>query len=236
MPPPQPPTIDLHGGSSTVKVWDLPTRLFHWSLVLGVISAVVARKFGDSMLVWHMTNGMAILVLLLFRLMWGFWGSTTARFGAFLTGPGTVIAYLRGVIRGEHPRYVGHNPAGGWSVAALLTVLTLQSVTGLFASDDILVKGPLAFLVSESTVSRLSTLHHWSFLGLIALVTVHVGAVLFYLKQGENLILPMITGFKQRANLPPGTPPIPMKGNRLALGLFSLAAAMAWLGIAFWKW
>ncbi|MBF0295896.1 MAG: cytochrome b/b6 domain-containing protein [Magnetococcales bacterium] len=221
---------------AAVKVWDLPTRLFHWCLVLGVISAFVARKFGDSMLVWHMTNGYFMLVLIVFRLLWGFFGSTTARFGAFLTGPGAVIAYLRGIFRGEHRSFVGHNPAGGWSVVALLTILAMQGVTGLFASDDILAKGPLAFLVSERTVAFVSTLHRWSAFALIALVMVHVGAVLFHLKQGDNLIVPMITGCKPKSCLPPGTRAVQMRGNLLALALFALAGVVVWLAIASWKW
>ncbi|MBF0614173.1 MAG: hypothetical protein G8237_06470 [Magnetococcales bacterium] len=221
---------------AALKVWDLPTRLFHWSLVLGVISAFVARKFGDSLLVWHMANGYVILVLLVFRLLWGFWGSTTARFGAFLTGPGAVITCLLKGIRGEHQLFVGHNPAGGWSVVAMLMVLTIQGVTGLFASDDILVKGPLAFLVSDKSVALLSTIHRLSFWALLALIALHVSAVLFYLKQGDNLILPMITGYKSPSNLPAGTTAITLRSNRLALVLLAISAGVVWLGIAFWKW
>lgn len=219
-----------------VKVWDLPTRLFHWSLVFGVISAVVARKLGDSMLVWHMWNGYAMLVLLLFRLMWGFLGSSTARFRDFLAGPGAVFAYLRALLKGETPHFIGHNPAGGWSVVLLLTALTVQGVTGLFASDDIFVKGPLAFLVSEKTVAILSTLHRWNLWVLIALITLHVSAVLFYLKKGENLILPMLTGEKHLSDLPPGSPPVTLRSTRRALLLLALSALLVWLGIACWKW
>ncbi|MBF0418133.1 MAG: cytochrome b/b6 domain-containing protein, partial [Magnetococcales bacterium] len=216
-------------GGSMVRVWDLPTRLFHWSLVLTVISAFVSRKFGDTMLVWHMTNGYAILVLILFRLLWGLFGSTTARFRSFLTGPGAVIGYLRANLKGEHPRFVGHNPAGGWSVAALLTVLAVQGVTGLFASDDILVKGPLAFLVTEKTVALASTIHRLGFLAMLALVALHLGAVLFYLTKGDNLILPMITGRKSQAQMPPDPPPLQMRANRLALALLLVAMMGVWV-------
>lgn len=220
----------------TVPVWDLPTRLFHWSLVLLVILAVVSRLWGDSLLKWHMANGYAVLVLLLFRLLWGLAGSTTSRFQTFLTGPGTVIAYLHGVMRGETRHYTGHNPAGGWSVAALLVVLLVQTLTGLFASDDILVKGPLAFLVSERMVALLSTIHRLSSLALLALVVVHVSAVLFYLMRGENLIRPMITGRKARSSLSPGEEAPKIGSSRLALILLILSGLSVWLGISFWKW
>ncbi|WP_130471534.1 cytochrome b/b6 domain-containing protein [Candidatus Magnetaquicoccus inordinatus] len=219
-----------------VAVWDLPTRLFHWGLVLLVISAVLSRNWGDSLLVWHMINGYALLVLLVFRILWGIVGSSTARFSSFVCGPGAVIAYLRGALRGEHQLSVGHNPAGGWSVLAMLAVLTLQGVTGLFASDDILVKGPLAFLVSERSVALLSTLHRWGILLLLGLVMFHLGAIALYLSKGDNLILPMITGRKQRAQLPPNTPAITPRSHGLALAMLALAALLVWLGIAFWKW
>ncbi|MBF0262948.1 MAG: cytochrome b/b6 domain-containing protein [Magnetococcales bacterium] len=231
-----PATGGLPDRGSPVRVWDLPTRLFHWALVLAVLSAFVSRKFGDAMLVWHMANGYAILVLVLFRLLWGLFGSTTARFRSFLTGPGAVIDYLRANLKGEHPRFVGHNPAGGWSVAALLTILALQGVTGLFASDDILVKGPLAFLVSDKTVALASTIHRLSFLALLALVTLHLGAVLFYLAKGDNLILPMFTGDKTPSQLPSDAPPVRMRSNGRALMLLVLALGVVWAGISLWKW
>ncbi|GAB0057974.1 hypothetical protein SIID45300_02309 [Candidatus Magnetaquicoccaceae bacterium FCR-1] len=232
----RPATGEAPDRGSPVRVWDPPTRLFHWGLVLAVISAFVSRKFGDAMLVWHMAIGHAILVLVLFRLLWGLFGSTTARFRNFLTGPGAVIAYLIANLKGEHPRFVGHNPAGGWSVAALLMVLALQGITGLFASDDILVKGPLAFLVSEKTVALASTIHRLSFLALLALVTLHLGAVLFYLAKGDNLILPMFTGCKHPSQLPADATPVRMRSNRLALALLLLAMGVVWVGISIWKW
>lgn len=219
-----------------VKVWDLPTRLFHWTLVFLVLLAFVSRKFGDSMLVWHMVNGYAILVLIVFRLLWGFFGSSTALFREFLTKPSEVFTYLLGILKGEHRQFVGHNPAGGWSVVFMLAVLALQVITGLFTSDDILVQGPLAFLVSERTMALFSTIHRMGFLLLFVLVVLHVSMLLFYLKQGDNFILPMITGSKSRSNLPPGSNRIKMRGGRPALTLLVLAGVVVWLGISVWKW
>ncbi|MBF0285138.1 MAG: cytochrome b/b6 domain-containing protein [Magnetococcales bacterium] len=219
-----------------IPVWDLPTRLFHWLLVLLILDAWVSYKFGDPMMRWHQWNGLAILTLILYRFFWGLWGSSTARFRQFAAGPGAVIRYLLGVLRGEKRHWLGHNPAGGWSVLALLTVIGAQGVFGLFATDDVLASGPLNFLVSDPTASRLTRLHQLGFWAILALVGGHLSAVFFYLLvQNENLIRPMITGCKPPEQVPPGERAV-FRSPWLALATLLLAALLAWLGISAWKW
>ena len=176
-----------------IRVWDLPTRLFHWLLVALVLAAVITGQLGGALIPWHGRIGLAILGLLVFRLLWGFMGSTHARFRDFFPGPGRLLAYLRGQWRG-----VGHNPLGALSVLALLGILSLQAVTGLFANDDIAFQGPLTVLVDGETSQWLTRIHRLNFNLLLALVGLHIGAILFYtLVKQDNLVKPMITGLKE---------------------------------------
>ena len=178
----------MAGGNTTtrgaaardVAVWDLPTRAFHWSLVILVVVAVATAKL-DRMEM-HMRAGEAILALLLFRLVWGLIGSQTARFSDFVKGPRAVLAYAAGLFRpGKDQPILGHNPMGGLMVLLLLAALMAQAISGLFTSDDILVDGPLVHLAASSTVKALSTLHRLVADGILLLVGVHVLAVLVYL-------------------------------------------------------
>jgi cytochrome b len=174
-----------------IKVWDLPTRLFHWLLFVTVAAALWTGWVGGSWIEWHGRLGLAVIWLLAFRLVWGFLGSTYARFTQFAPTPGRVLAYLRGRWHGE-----GHNPLGALSVFALLLVLTWQAGSGLFSNDDIAFEGPLADLVSSSTSTWLSGLHRqglWIILGLVAL---HVAAIAVYALRGKNLVKPMVLGWK----------------------------------------
>jgi cytochrome b len=182
--------------TANVPVWDLPTRLFHWSLVLLVAVSVLSAKLD---VLWiHMLAGETILILVLFRLIWGVVGSQTARFSDFIKGPRAVLAYLAQARRGgPAPVTLGHNPLGGLMVVALLLVLVVQAGSGLFTSDDILVDGPLVPLASSATVGALSTLHRLLADGILILIGLHVAAVLVYLLvRKDNLIRPMITGRK----------------------------------------
>jgi len=184
-----------------IKVWDLPTRVFHWALFLAVTAAILTGLQGGNWMVWHERAGLTILGLLAFRFMWGFLGSTYARFGQFFPTPGKILAYLRGYWHEE-----GHNPLGALSVFALLIVLLLQAGSGLFANDDIAFDGPLYGLVTKSTSDWLTSLHRQGLWIILALVALHVSAVLFYLLfRRNNLIRPMITGWK----------PAPSNGSRL---------------------
>ncbi len=173
------------------RVWDLPTRLFHWSLVALVIAAFVSAKIGGNAMVWHGRLGLTILGLLVFRIIWGFIGSTYARFTQFLRGPAAIRAYLRGEWLG-----LGHNPLGALSVLALLGVLMLQAGTGLFANDDIAFEGYLVPLIGGEISAQLTGIHHLLEKLLMLLVAAHVGAIVFYVRvKKHNLVQPMLTGW-----------------------------------------
>lgn len=180
---------------SDLRVWDLPVRLFHWALVILVVTSVTTGLTGGNAMSWHERSGVAILALLLFRWGWGFTGSTTARFSDFLNGPRKVIDFLVVVLRNRPAHVAGHNPLGGWMVLFLMLSLTLQATTGLFADDEIFTTGPLAHLVSGSTTSLLTSIHDTNAWVLITLASVHVAAVLFHLLvRRENLVRPMFSG------------------------------------------
>jgi cytochrome b len=209
-----------------VKVWDLPTRMFHWTLVLLVIFAFVTANIGGNWMIWHMRIGYAILALLLFRLVWGVAGGLQSRFSAFVRGPAAVAHYAMEFARGLSKPYLGHNPLGGWSIVAMLAALLVQAVTGLFANDDIFTEGPLYPLVSKDTSDRLTDIHRVNRYVLVFLVAVHVFAVFYHLfVKHENLLKPMITGVKQwHGHARPST------GNPwLALGIAVLAAGVVYV-------
>jgi cytochrome b len=180
-----------------VLVWDLPTRLFHWLLVALVIVSFVSGKIGGTWMQYHLWSGYAVLTLLAFRLVWGFVGGRHVRFSAFVHGPRAVRRYARTLLQPDAPRYLGHNPMGGWSVMAMLAALVLQAGTGLFANDDIFTEGPLYPLVSKATSDGLTVIHKLNQQVILVLVGVHIMAVLFYLIiKHENLIQPMFSGRK----------------------------------------
>jgi len=173
-----------------VRVWDLPTRLFHWALTALVIFSFVSAKVGVDWIQWHAYSGYTILTLILFRLLWGLAGSHYARFETFLRGPRAIASFLR-----DGAAVAGHNPLGALSILAILLSLLLQGATGLFATDDIVSEGPLMKLVSHSTGALLTRVHRWNAKALIALTVLHVAAVLYYLlARHRNLIVPMLTG------------------------------------------
>ena len=172
-------------------VWDLPTRLFHWSLVLLVVAAFITAKIGGNAMIWHGRLGLAIIGLFVFRIVWGFVGSTYARFSQFVRGPGAIAAYLRGQWRG-----LGHNPLGALSVLALLCALGLQATTGLFANDDIAFEGYLYTLVGSETSGKITGIHHLLENVLMLLVFLHVSSIVFYARvKKQKLVPPMITGW-----------------------------------------
>jgi cytochrome b len=177
------------------RVWDLPLRIFHWSLVLCVVGSFVTVKIGGNAMVWHGRIGMTVVGLLVFRLAWGFVGSTYARFAQFVRGPGAIKAYLRGQWQSA-----GHNPLGALSVLAMLGTLTLLVATGLFANDDIAFEGPLYALVGKEFSDRMAGIHRLIEPLAILLVLAHLCAILFYVRiRKEVLIMPMISGWKPGA-------------------------------------
>lgn len=211
-----------------VTVWDLPTRLFHWILVALMIAQWLTAE-NSSTMDYHIWGGYAVLALVLFRVIWGFVGSDTVRFSDFVRGPGAALEYVKALLRGETPLYLGHNPMGGWSILAMLVLLLVQAATGLFANDDILIEGPLYAWVSKGTSDWLTTVHKFNFNLLLLVIAVHVSAVLFYLfVKRENLIHPMLSG---RKRLPPDmikqTPRIVCPG--LGLAVLAVAVAAVWL-------
>lgn len=185
-------------GNLGVATWDLPVRVFHWALVLLVISQIVTASVGGNAMQFHAFGGYAILALVLFRVLWRFFGGTQARFRDFVRGPGAVFRYAKSMRRGPHSAHRGHNPLGGWSVLAMLGSLLVQATTGLFANDDVMMEGPLAKHVSDRASEIATAIHDVNAVVLLTLVAVHIAAVLFYLlARKENLITPMITGRKQ---------------------------------------
>lgn len=223
-----------------VPIWDLPTRMFHWSLALliallwlsGAHSAWLNAGLAamglpetDAMR-WHGRCGYGVLGLVLFRLLWGFFGSDTARFVRFLRGPKAVLGYLRQLPRRDGPRHAGHNPAGGWMVAGMLGALAAQAALGLASSDGVGFEGPLASWAGEDWSERLAGWHEVLFDGLTALIGLHVAAVLFYwLYKRDNLVRPMLTGHRW---LPEGTAAPRLAGLGRALGCALVAAGLVW--------
>jgi cytochrome b len=228
------PGSPVRAGARRILLWDLPLRVFHWSLVAAVTTAVVTGEIGGPWMAWHGRAGLAIVGLLVFRLVWGLVGSATSRFTHFAPSVASVRAYLRGRWRG-----VGHNPLGALAVFGLLALLTLQATTGLFGNDDIAFAGPLNHLVDDTLGARVTGWHRLLARGLFALMALHLLAIAFHVAvKRHRLIRPMITG---ELDVDAGTPlprPVRARGRgRFALLLaVSLAAAgvlaLVWAGRA----
>lgn len=181
-----------------VAAWDLPTRLFHWGLVTLVILAPITNKMGASTFYLHKINGYMILSLILYRVIWGFIGGTTARFSTFVR-PFGAIGYFFDLLRNRPRHFLGHNPLGGLMVLALMAAAAGQALFGLMTLDDIpaTIEGPFASKVAESTAEWVSVWHRRGFRIILALVALHVLANLFYtFVKKDNLIRPMVTGVK----------------------------------------
>jgi cytochrome b len=212
---------------AAIYVWDLPTRLFHWLTVGLVTTSFVTGEMGGNWMVLHMRCGYTLLTLLLFRLVWGFAGGQHARFAAFVRGPAAVWRYATSLLRHDASRYLGHNPMGGWSVLAMLAALLLQATTGLFANDDIFTEGPLYPLVSKATSDFLTGVHLVNQGLILALIGLHLGAVLFYwVVKRDNLILPMVTG---RKSWPVAAPASANPVGRALVILIVVGGAVFWL-------
>jgi cytochrome b len=189
-----------------VRAWDLPTRLFHWLLAILVLFAWASWRYsealGDHTLAIHRWNGHAILVLVVFRVLWGLFGSSTSRFSAWLWWPWTAAAYALRLLRGGTPLYLTHNPLGSYMILALLTAVALQAVCGLFTVEhNDITAGPLYRLISEEMREIVTQWHRWWFYWVIlALVPIHIAANLWYgVVKKEPLIRAMITGTKPAA-------------------------------------
>ncbi len=213
-----------------MRVWDLPTRVFHWVLALAVLGSVVSAKIGGNAMVWHFRLGYAVLALVVFRLLWGLVGGRWSRFASFIYAPATVWRYLRGQPQAGQHLDVGHNPLGAFSVFALLAVLAVQLGTGLVSDDEIANIGPLNRFVPSDVGLRATSWHktlgQWMLLGLVGL---HLTAIAFYaLVRKNNLVRPMLDGDKL---LPAGTPAsADSAGTRLLAALLAAAS----VGLAVW--
>lgn len=187
----------MNGAEGRLPVWDAPTRLFHWALV--VLIGAMWWTGENRMLDWHRLAGYAIVALLLFRLGWGFVGSTTARFASFLKPPAAVARYVRqDLFRRGASAHAGHNPLGGWSTVAMLLLLLAQALLGFFAVDiDGMESGPFSYLVDFDTGRQAAELHELLFNVLLGVMALHIAAVMFYLAwRRDDLISPMISGFR----------------------------------------
>jgi len=212
-----------------MRVWDLPTRLFHWTLMVLIVLQYATGEFHVLDMQWHFWFGYATLALLLFRILWGFLGSQTSRFNQFVRGPGVVLRYLKSQLSASPQVSIGHNPLGGWSVLAMLACIALQVISGLFASDEIGTDGPLFGLVSSRTVKLMTRLHDWNQNLLLGLIALHVAAVIGHLLlKHENLITPMLSGRKHVAAMDAPR----FASAWLALGLLILCGAL--VGAAAW--
>ena len=214
-----------------MRVWDLPVRLFHWALVILIAAAWVTQEL--EQLTWHMLCGEAIMALLLFRVIWGFIGSDTARFAHFLKSPAAAIRHLTHLGRREPDTEIGHNAAGGWMVLVILAVLAVQIATGLCANDDSMTEGPLALRVGKDRSDWLTHIHHLNFWVIEAVAAAHILAVIAYrVLKGHNLVVPMITGKKR---LPGATRAPRMIHPLIAAGALAVSSGAVWLFLRLMK-
>jgi cytochrome b len=210
--------------SGAQLIWDLPLRLFHWSLALAVFGAWLTHELGTRAFGWHRWFGYACLVLVGFRVLWGLFGPRYARFTNFLRGPAATWRYARGWLSSRSVSHLGHNPLGGWMVMLLLLLVAAEGVTGLYANDEIFNAGPLYGYVRDATSDRLSDWHRLLADALWYAIGLHLIAVsAYYFLRGENLVGPMITGRKSGAWLPADAG----IGNARVLLALVLAAACA---------
>lgn len=213
-----------------MPIWDSPTRLFHWILVLAIAGCYLTDRF--SAFEWHKRCGEFVLALLLFRVIWGFVGSETARFSSFLTSPIAAIQHLLHFHHREPDRQVGHNEAGGWMVVIMLAVLLAQTATGLFANAvDDFVEGPLAHHLSDDAGAQALAFHGLNFNIILAVSVLHLVAIAAYkIIKRHDLVPPMLHGKKR---LPAATPAPRMAPPALAAIIFAACAALVWAVVSF---
>jgi cytochrome b len=217
-----------------VRVWDLPVRLFHWTLVVLLVTSFFSGRAGGDWMKLHFWSGYTIFALLLFRIAWGFVGSTTARFSDFVKGPAAWFAYLKNFATGRRTYDIGHNPVGGIMVVVLILAVLAQVVAGLFSADTDMgtVNGPLANTIPDKWVDRVTSFHKYWVNILLCLAALHVLAALTYLVwKRQNLIGAMFTGRKPLDHVAEAGKPAPtlrFASGRLALSLLIVAAAIVY--------
>jgi cytochrome b len=212
-----------------MRVWDAPVRLFHWAIVVLICTSWATAHW--NRMEWHKWSGYTILTLLLFRIVWGFVGSDTARFGKFLKSPIAGLVHLSHMFKREPDREIGHNAAGGWMVLVLLALLLVQAVTGLASNDDVLTEGPYATWIGKDRSDWISHIHDINFTIIEVFVALHILAVLAYaVLKRQDLVRPMITGKKRL----PGNMRAPrMRSPLLALLLLVVAAGVVVAAVQF---
>jgi len=219
----------MNSQQTKTRVWDLPTRIFHWALAACVFCLLITGFRGGDAMPWHYRFGYCVLTLLMFRLVWGVVGGKWSRFASFVYAPSSIIRYLKG--QGEALHSVGHNPLGAFSVFAMLALLLVQVSTGLISDDEISAAGPLTKFVSNATVSLASSYHVT--IGkvlVIVLVITHLAAIVFYLyKKRENLIKPMLHGDKLLPETTPASADTAATRTLALAILLACAAAVYWL-------
>ncbi len=211
-------------GERIVAVWDAPTRLFHWLVVALVAAAYATERL--NWMDWHARAGYALLAVVLFRLVWGVVGSETARFSSFLAAPRGALRHIAHLFRREADGQVGHNPAGGWMVVALLALLIGQALTGIYVGNDIADEGPLTESVPAWIANLIEAAHdEWLWNALLAAIAMHIVAIALYAAvKRQNLVFPMVTGAKR---LPAGAPAPAMRGLALAAIILACSAGAA---------
>jgi cytochrome b len=207
-----------------ILVWDFPTRLFHWATVALIALAYVAYLLG--WMDWHARAGDAVLTLVVFRLLWGFFGSDTSRFSRFVAAPRAAFAHLRRLFVREPDRQVGHNAAGGWMVLLLLALVLGEALSGIYLQNDVANQGPLTD-ITPARIANAITASHWIFWdALLAAIAIHILAIAAYATaKGHDLVRPMVTGVKM---LPAGVAPPSVASSLRAVFLLGLSA----LGVA----
>ena len=189
------PSHAAGAASHKVRIWDLPTRLFHWLLLACITALVVTAKLGGNAMNWHLILGQVALALIIFRLLWGIAGGYWSRFGSFALSPAAVVRYMRGLSHADER--AGHNPLGSLSVIAMLAVLIAQIASGLMSDDEIAFSGPLTRFVSGELISKATNYHaHWGQYLIYALVALHLLALIGYSLKGDKLLPAMVTGDK----------------------------------------
>lgn len=211
-------------------VWDLPVRLTHLAFVVGVLGCFATARFHWLPMDWHFYFGYLALGAVLLRLIWGVLGSETARFTHFVRGPGAIFQHVKGLIGSGYQAHAGHNPLGGLAVIAMLLLILMQSVTGLFSSDEIQWYGPLSERIDTETMQWFSSWHRIIESWLLVVIAVHVLAVALYgLLKRDNLLTPMLTGYKRGIGFV-------MRGRPAWLSwlLIALVAAGIWVLTTYW--
>jgi cytochrome b len=215
-----------------VKIWDLPTRLFHWVLVAGIAFMWFSAEISDTLMDRHAQVGEFLLALILFRIIWGIIGSETARFGTFIKSPAAAVRYAKTLFSRQPSWHAGHNPAGGWMVVAMVGLVLLQALSGLFTSDDIMTEGPLYALVSEDVSDLMIRIHHLSFNILTGLIVLHVVVIVYYkLFKKTNLIPAMVKGDASWPESEPVPAALKFRSVWLALVIFAACYGAVYFGL-----